>query len=246
VTARPDVVINTAAFHRTDACEEKPEIAFAVNAIAVRNLARACEACGASLVQISTDYVFDGEKGEAYTEDDCPRPINVYGVTKLAGELLTAEICTRHHIVRVASLFGVARGSGKGGNFVETMLAKASRGEVATVVDDVRMSPTYAYDAAVAILRLVEVGAPPGVYHLTNQGSCTWYEFAQEILQQAEIPARVQPTSIAAMALTARRPRNSALYSLRLPSIGLMLLRPWTEALAAYLRRRRLQSHATA
>ncbi len=237
-TVRPDLVINTAAFHKTDACEDDPELAFAVNAVAVRNLAHACEASGAALVQISTDYVFDGQKGEPYTEDDCPRPINTYGVSKLAGERFVQAICSRHYVIRLASIFGVAGASGKGGNFVETMLAKARRGEVLTVVDDVTMSPTYTLDAAVAICRLVDAGAQSGVYHLTNTGACTWYEFAGEILRQSGITAVLNPTSIAAMSPKAPRPRHSALTSRRLRAYGLPPMRLWREALATYLEAR--------
>ncbi len=235
LSARPDVLINTAAFHKTDACEDVPELTFSVNAIAVRNLALAAQACDATLVQLSTDYVFDGAQREPYLEGDRPNPINVYGASKLAGEHLVAAICLRYYVVRVASLFGTAGSSGKGGNFVETILAKAGCGEVLAFVDDVVMSPTYAADAARAIRLLVEAVAPPGTYHVTNAGACSWYAFAAEILHRAGLAADLRPTTLEALAPRARRPRYSALASQRLPAIGLTPLRPWPDALAAYL-----------
>ncbi|HWO89172.1 MAG TPA: dTDP-4-dehydrorhamnose reductase, partial [Gemmatimonadales bacterium] len=233
--ARPDVVINTAAFHKTDACEDDPTLAFAVNAIAVRNLAQVCAAISAVLVHISTDYVFGGDKSAPYTEDDRPNPINVYGASKLAGEHLAAAICPRHYIVRVASLFGAAGASGKGGNFVETMLGKARRGEAIAVVDDVTMSPTYTVDAAVTIRGLVEAAAPFGTYHVTNAGTCSWHGFAAEIFRQAGVAVDLRPTTIQTMASKAPRPRNSALASLRLHGSQPVPLRSWQAALEAYL-----------
>jgi dTDP-4-dehydrorhamnose reductase len=237
-SAHPDIVINTAAFHKTEACEDDPQLAFAVNAIAVRNLAQACEACGVTLVHISTDYVFDGEKGAPYTEEDAPRPLNVYGVSKLAGERFVETICQRYYVVRVASLFGLAGASGKGGNFVETLLAKASRGETLTVVDDITMSPTFSADAAGMIRSIVEHALPFGLYHVTNAGCCTWYTFALEIVRQAGVNAEVRRTVTAAMGSRVRRPRNSALSSTRLLAAGLRVLPAWQDALSRYLRAR--------
>ena len=125
---KPDVVINTAAYHKTDECEENPEKAFLVNSVGARNVALICKEIGAIDVFISTDYVFDGSKKEPYTEEDVPNPINVYGVSKYAGEILTRYICGKYYIIRVASLFGVAGARGKGGSFVETMIKKAKAG----------------------------------------------------------------------------------------------------------------------
>ena len=131
---KPDVVINTAAYHKTDECEENPEKSFLVNSVGARNIALICKEIGAIDVYISTDYVFDGSKGESYTEEDVPDPINVYGVSKYAGEILTRNICDRYYIVRVASLFGIAGASGKGGNFVETMIKKGKSGDELYVI----------------------------------------------------------------------------------------------------------------
>lgn len=244
LSARPDVLVNTAAFHKTDACEDDPALAFAVNALAVRNLARACSACDAAFVHVSTDYVFDGAQRSPYVEEDRPNPINVYGTSKLAGEHFAAAACPRSYIVRIASLFGTAGSSGKGGNTVEMVLAKAGRGEVLTFVDDVVMSPTYAVDAACAIRSLFEAAAPSGTYHLTNAGACSWYAFAGEILRLSGVKADLRATTLAALAPKARRPHYSALASRRLPALGVEPLRPWQEALAAYLTDRAAVVHA--
>lgn len=238
LTASPGVVVNTAAFHNTDACEEDPELAFRVNAIAVRNLAQACRSCGATFVQISTDYVFDGEKGVPYSEDDSPRPLNVYGASKAAGERFAAAISSRHYIIRVASLFGAAGGRGKGGNFVEKMLHKALEEQEVRVVNDVVMSPTYAADAAQGVRQLVEADAPAGIYHLTNAGSCTWYAFAEAIFELSGRTGRLRPWSIRDAAPKAVRPRNSSLRSDGLQRLGIPALPPWRAALQRYLEAR--------
>ncbi len=243
-STRPDVLVNTAAFHQTDACEENPEMAFAINAIAVRNLALASQSLQVTLMHMSTDYVFDGKKREPYIEEDRPNPINVYGVSKLAGEHFVTSICSRYYIVRVASLFGTGGGSGKGENFVERMLGKAKRAEVLTVVDDVIMSPTYAADAAGTIRQLLEVDAPSGVYHVTNAGSCSWYQFTMEILGRARVSGDLRRTTITALRPKASRPLNSALRSSRLSGIGLRSLRSWQDALSAYFESRTLEAPA--
>jgi dTDP-4-dehydrorhamnose reductase len=240
---RPDAVVNTAAFHNTDACEEHPELAFEVNAIAVRQLAHVCQSCGAALVQISTDFVFDGEKRQPYTEEDCPRPLNVYGASKAAGERFVATICRSHYIVRVASLFGGVETAGKR-SFVEMVLHKAERGEPLVVVDDVVMSPTYTADASRAIRGLVEAVAPHGVYHVTNAGACSWYTFALEILRLGGFKVNIRPTTLAAFAAKTPRPPYSALASNTLRAAGLAPLPPWREALQAYLNTRSLKASA--
>ncbi len=230
----PHVVINTAAFHHTDACEDDPERSFSVNAIAVRNIARTCHACGSIIVQVSTDYVFDGRKGEPYEETDSPNPINVYGASKLAGEYLVRSACERHYVVRTASLFGHAEGTTKR-SFVELVLDKARRNEPLAVVDDVVMSPTYTEDAAFAIRRLIEGEAPYGVYHVTNTGSCSWYAFAKAVLRFAKLRANLTPTKIQILAPRAARPAFSALSSRAAVAVGIGALRPWEDALREYM-----------
>lgn len=229
----PDVVINCAAFHRVDECEVRPEEAFGVNALGARNVALTCARLGALAVYISTDYVFDGELERPYVEDDPPRPINVYGASKLAGEYLVAAAAPRHLIVRVSSLFGVAGASGKGGNFVETVIRKARAGEAIRVVDDIVMSPTYTTDAA-ALVRALITGGHTGVVHAANDGACSWYAFARAIFGLLGWEVDLQPQRSADLPQAAPRPTHSALASLRMPSLGVAPA-PWRDALHRYL-----------
>ena len=229
----PDVIINTAAFHKTDLCEDEPLKTFSVNALGAKNVAVISKEIDAACVFISTDYVFDGTKNEPYTEDDVPNPINTYGISKLAGELYT-RWNPKHYVVRVASLFGVAGASGKGGNFVETMIKKAKNNEVIRVVDDMWMSPTYTRDAATAIKKILELELPFGVYHVTNQGFCTWFQFAKEIFNQLDLNPVLEPIKTEELKMKAKRPRFSALKSIKLPKYGIHM-REWKEALYDYL-----------
>jgi len=237
---RPDLVINTAAFHRVDDCEDMPERAFAVNALGPRHLALACAAADAALLHLSTDYVFDGARSEPYLETDEPAPINVYGASKLAGERFV-RLLPRHCVVRTAGLFGVAS-SGKGANFVTTMLrlaraqtgARPGDGAEITVVDDQRFSPTSARDLAATIARLAEAEAR-GLYHVANAGDCSWFEFATAIFQDAGLSPRLNRTTSEAHDARARRPAYSVLGSAALPAMGEGELPHWREALRAYL-----------
>lgn len=229
---RPEAVVNCAAFHRTEECEQRPEEAFGVNAVGALYVARACAEVGSLCVYISTDYVFDGQKGSPYTEQDEPRPVNVYGASKLAGEMLVRQSCPRWLIVRTAGLFGRTGSRAKGGNFVETILTKAAAGEHLRVVDDQRISPTYTLDLARALGDLLREGIT-GLVHLTNGGSCTWYELALKAIELCGLEARVEAIASSHLPGAARRPRNSSLTSVRVPA-----LRPWPEALRAYLRER--------
>jgi dTDP-4-dehydrorhamnose reductase len=227
----PDVVINCAAYVRVDDCEDHAHEAFEVNAVGALNVARACAQYSALCVYISTDYVFNGAKDGPYVESDVTCPINVYGVSKLAGEYLVKLTASRWLIVRMASLFGKTGARGKGGNFVETVIDKAKAGESLHVVNDIMMSPTYALDASNALVLLLRENAT-GVFHLTNSGACTWYEFAQAILDFTGIGAVVVPISSDEFPTPARRPANSALRSI-FSACG---LRPWQDGLLAYLK----------
>jgi dTDP-4-dehydrorhamnose reductase len=233
-TARPDVAVNCAAFVRVDESEDRPDDALRVNSLGALAVARACAEIDALCVYISTDYVFDGENGSPYKESDRPHPINVYGVSKLAGEYLVQQASPRWLVARMASLFGKAGSSGKGGNFVETILTKAKTGEPLRLVDDIRMSPTYTRDAARALERLLAQRAS-GLFHLTNGGNCTWYEFACKALEVVGLRNRIEPIPSSSYPMRAPRPKDSSLESTKL---GLPLkecLRPWQEALKAYL-----------
>jgi len=212
---RPQYVINSAAYVRVDDCEDHATEAFAVNAIGALNIARASAEVDARCVYISTDYVFDGEKKTPYVESDPTCPINVYGASKLAGELLVRQASRQWLIVRLASLFGKTGARGKGGNFIETILAKARRGEILKVVDDIRISPTYTRDAAIIISKLFKIGVD-GIIHVANSGSCTWHEFANLAVELSGLKSEISPISSIFYPRRARRPKNSALVSGRI------------------------------
>ena len=229
----PDVIVNTAAFHKTDQCEDELVRTFSVNAIGARNVTLISKEIGATTVFISTDYVFDGNKKEPYTEDDPTNPINSYGISKLAGELYTKQN-PKHYIARVASLFGRAGASGKGGNFVETMITKAKNNEAINVVNDMWMSPTYTKDAAEIIKRILELELPFGIYHASNQGFCTWFQFSQEIFRMTNLTPTLRSIESVQIKTNAKRPMFSALRSTKLQKYGIAV-RGWKEALRDYL-----------
>ncbi len=231
--SKPDAVINTAAFHKTDDCEDNPEKTFAVNAIGARNVARICNESGAVMIYISTDYVFDGSKNSPYNENDIPNPINTYGISKVAGESYT-KLADKHYIIRVASLFGAAGASGKGGNFVETMIKKARSNEEIKVVDDMVMSPTYTRDAANIIRNMLTKNLPSGIYHVANSGQCSWYEFASAIFETLDMKVNLSAAKTTIVQSKARRPMYSPLVSARLRKHGLEI-ESWEAALRNYL-----------
>lgn len=230
---RPEAVVNCAAYVRVDDCEDRPDVAFRVNALGALNVARMCREVQARCVYLSTDYVFDGENADPYREEDPPNPINVYGASKLAGEFLVRQTCPDALVVRVASLFGGSGARGKGSNFVLAVLERARRGEPLQVVADVRMSPTYARDVARALVDLLRQGAG-GVFHVVNEGSCTWYDLACRVLSLSGYRVSVQPVSQETSLKRARRPANSALSTAKLQAFGIRM-RPWEEALSEYL-----------
>ena len=229
-----DVVINSAAYVRVDDCEDQVKTAFDVNAIGALNVARACRELDALCVYISTDYVFWGDRLEPYTETDIPKPINIYGTSKLTGEYLVQQTAPRSLILRISSVFGKAGASGKGGNFIETIIKKARAGDPIRVVQDMFMSPTYTYDAARLLDELLQAGTT-GIIHGANMGSCSWYEFASLALQLANIQHPIAAIPATEFITKATRPMNSALKSDRLSEITSFQMRSWQEALNAYL-----------
>ena len=229
-----DVAINTAALHKTDEVEARASDAVGINTLGAFNVARAAGNRGARCVYVSTDYVFDGTKRTPYVESDSPNPLNVYGATKAAGEALVGWF-EGSMIVRVSALFGIAGSSGKGGNFVETMIERTRGGEAPRVVDDIVTSPTSTADAAALLLELLGRRASPGIYHIANDGSCSWREFADEIFSLCGLAVRAQPIHSRDYPAAARRPAYSALASERLGALDLRM-RPWREALADYVR----------
>ncbi|MCX7937936.1 MAG: dTDP-4-dehydrorhamnose reductase [Thermoflexales bacterium] len=231
---QPQVVINCAAYHRVDEIERDASQAFAVNALAVHRLALTCREVDAALVHISTDYVFDGAKRAPYVESDPPNPLSAYGASKLAGELLLRNTWHKHYIVRTCGLYGIAGASGKGGNFVNTMLRLAAEGKPIRVVNDQVCTPTFTHDLAQQIATLIETAAY-GTYHITNDGACSWYEFACAIFELAGLKPTVQPISSAEYGAPARRPPYSVLQNAALQALGIDHMRHWREALAAYI-----------
>jgi dTDP-4-dehydrorhamnose reductase len=231
---RPGVIINTAAFVNVEACEVEVEAAYEVNAYAARHLAAEAEKIGAYLVHISTDYVFDGTSRVPYVEDAPAQPLNVYGRSKLEGETYVRTLCRRHLIVRSSGLYGTAGSSGKGGNFVRTMLRLGEeKGEVSVVTDQV-LTPTNTVDLAQALWWLIDREAQ-GVFHVTNGGSCSWFDFASAIFELRGLDVAVHPTDSATLGYKARRPAYSVLDNGKLSEAGYGPMRAWRAALASHL-----------
>jgi len=240
VDVKPELVINSAAFTNVDGCETNKDAAYAVNATGAGNIARACAGLDAedygllgkapaSMIHISTDYVFDGTKGEAYTEKDPVAPLGEYGRSKLAGEeQVLMALPDRCMIVRTAWLFG-----DHGANFVKTMLKLGRERDQLKVVNDQYGSPTYAGHLAIAIRQLVETRLDqPGIYHMTNSGQCTWYDFAAEIFRLAGVDIDLQPTTTAEFGAPAPRPAFSVLANTRAPEI---IMPDWHDGLVECL-----------
>jgi len=234
---KPDIIINTAAYVRVDDCETEQDEAFSVNALGARNVAVVAQELEARLVHISTDYVFGGgarRRATPYTEFDTPIPLNVYGKSKLAGEDFVRHLCRKHFIVRTSGLFGVAGASGKGGNFVETMLKLARGRDGLRVVNDQVFSPTYTPDLAGKIAQLINTEYY-GTFHITNKGYCSWYQFATEILRLAGLKTPLIPLTSDEYPQKAKRPRFSVLDNYHLRLLGMDDMRPWQEALRDYM-----------
>lgn len=238
---RPDVLVNCAADNLVDRAESEPGAAFAVNGLGVRVLARACAAAGVRLVHFGTDYVFglDAARTEPLAETDPPGPVNAYGLSKLVGDLAVRAAHPANLVVRTCGLYGRWGKGGKGGNFVETMLRLAGEGKPIRVVNDQRCTPSSTADVAAATAALIRLGAA-GLFHVTNAGSCTWFEFAAEVFRLAGLKPSLTPITSSEYAAAARRPAFSVLSNAKLASAGVAPPRPWRDALAAYLAERAL------
>ena len=235
-SAEPEWVLNTAAFHRVDDCEEDPTSTFAVNATGALNVARATADIGSGVAFYSTDYVFGGEgreRSHPYEEGDNVHPLSVYGTSKVAGEHLVVQSNERHLVVRSAGLYGMAT-SRKGWTFPELMIKKARTEGAVRVVTDQVLSPTFTLDLARKTKELIEHGAT-GLFHLTNAGECSWFEFAEVALEIAEVEAKIEPIDTGQLQQRARRPAYSAMTTTRLKAEGLSPMRAWKEALSDYL-----------
>ena len=236
---RPDVVINTAAFHNVPLCETDPLSAFRVNCVAVRDLAVACHRVKALLVTFSTDYVFDGKKKVFYQEDDKPAPLQIYGITRVAGEYAALSVAHDHSIViRTCGLYGSSGAQSKGGNFVDKRVQDAETQVFLEMGSDQVVSPTYTHDLGKAVLQLIEhPQRKPGIYHLVNEGQCSWYELTKAIYEIMGLPVHVKPLDRGGKSGDMRRPLYSALANTKARALGIMLP-PWRDALGRYLRQK--------
>jgi dTDP-4-dehydrorhamnose reductase len=237
-SADPDWVINAAALTNVDWCESNDIKAFQVNALGARHVAEAVSPERSRVIQISTDYVFDGRKTAPYVENDAPRPLNVYGITKLAGEHYVQTAQPKHYIVRTSGLYGTHPSWGKRANFADTILALADRREEIRVVRDEILTPTFTEDLAVQIRTLIEAEPQPGIYHATNDGQCSWYEFAESVLELSGAAGRIEETTAAEWKSPARRPAYSVLENAALRRVGIDAMPHWRDALGRYLSKR--------
>lgn len=233
----PDIVINTSAYHKVDEVEENPQKAFMVNSVAQMKLAELSQEKDWVLVFLSSDYVFgrDENRKTPYKETEEAGPVNVYGVSKLAGENFTRTLCKKHFVVRVCGLFGAAGSSGKGGNFVELMIRLGKeKGEV-SVVNDQILTPTYTKNIAENLNELLKTDSY-GLYHMTSEGQCSWHEFAKEIFAQTKMNVKCKAVDSNFFKTRAKRPQFSALEKYNLNKIKLNRMRDWKENLNLYLK----------
>lgn len=228
--AAPDVVVHCAAYTAVDAAEDNEALCRRVNADGTRNIAEVCKKLDCKMVYISTDYVFDGQGTRPWEPDDERHPLNVYGQTKYEGELAVQENLSKYFIVRIAWVFGK-----NGKNFVRTMLKLAETHDKLTVVNDQFGSPTYTYDLARLLVDMIQTDKY-GIYHATNEGICTWYEFACEIFRQAGVKIEVTPVPASEYPAKAKRPENSRLDKSKLTENGFERLPSWQDALGRYLK----------
>ena len=234
----PRTVINCAAYNLVDKAEADPAPAFVVNTFAARNVAAVCRDINARLVHFSTDYVFGfgAGRGRPYTEDDLPGPVSNYGLSKLAGEHAVRAVLSEALIIRTCGLYGRHGVGGKGGNFVETMKRFGRERGAVNVVNDQYCTPTATADLATATINLLHTPAS-GIFHVTNAGECTWYEFASAIFRLEGMAVQVTPITSAAFNAPARRPAYSVLSTRRYAEITTQQMPPWEEALERYLKR---------
>lgn len=230
----PAVVINAAAYNQVDVAEKEPQAALNVNALAVRNLAIACRQCDARLVHFSTDYVFDGMAGRAYTEEDAPHPLGAYAVSKFGGELYACAYLSDPLIIRTSGVFGPAGRQTNRGNFIELMLRRAAGPNAIRVVEDHVASPTYSPALASRTADLVDRGAS-GVFHAGGGTPISWFDFASKIFSIAGVHPQLRPTNEREYRTAARRPKYSALSNAKMERFGITPMPPLEDAIRSYL-----------
>jgi dTDP-4-dehydrorhamnose reductase len=232
---KPDLIVNTAAMHHVERCDRDPKRALEINTSGPHNLAMVSQQLGASLMQISTDYVFDGAKGTPYEESDAPQPLNTYGITKLAGEHFVRSTVERHFILRTSALYGRHPCRGKGGlNFVDLMLKLGKERGKVRVVDSEEVTPTSTTELARQMV-LISRSGNFGLFHATAEGSCTWYDFAREIFSIAGLSVQLEIADPREFPAKVPRPAYSVLENAELKARGLNCFRPWQEGLLQYL-----------
>ena len=232
---QPNLVVNTAAMHHVEKCEQEPQKAFAVNGIGTRNLALAAREIGAALMHVSTDYVFDGAKGKPYEESDTPNPLNVYGNTKLSGEYFVRSTIEKHFVLRTSAIYGKRPCRAKGGlNFIELMLKLARERDELRVVDSEIVTPTSTAELGRQMVALSR-SEFYGLYHATAEGSCSWYEFAREIFSLTGTKVNLKVAGPNEFPAKVPRPRYSVLENRGLKSRNLNIFRAWQESVQEYL-----------
>jgi dTDP-4-dehydrorhamnose reductase len=231
----PDLIINCAAYNKLEEAEVSPLLALQVNTAGPHNLACVAALHDIPVMHISTDYVFDGAKGSGYEEGDAVSPINVYGVSKEAGEKLVRIANDKHWIVRTSALFGINAGNGKGYNFVTRMISLGKEKGSVRVVGDQNTAPTYTHDLALGLKQMVLKKIPYGTYHLVNEGSATWYEFAEAIFNESHMDVAMTRITTAESGTKLKRPTYSVLLNRKLKAAGIVLPE-WRDGLKRYLK----------
>jgi len=233
-TLKPEMILNTASYNLVPQAEQEPGKAFQINATGPLNLVQVCNDLGIRLVHYSTDYVFDGKKQQPYIETDCPNPLNVYGSSKLAGEHFVLNYSEKSYVIRVSGIYGKMPSRGKGGNFVTTMIKLAQEKPEVRVVDDEILTPTPTYDIARNTAALIKTDAF-GLYHMSCEGQCSWYEFAKVIWETLQIKTPLQSASVKDFPLVVKRPFYSVLENKNLNKIDMNQMPNWREALIGFL-----------
>jgi dTDP-4-dehydrorhamnose reductase len=242
-SAKPDIVLNTAAYHIVPEAEKFPDKAFHINGTGTLNLAKVCQDLGTRLVHYSTDYVFDGKKQKPYTEDDCPNPLNVYANTKLSGEYFALHYSDKSYVVRVSGIYGRVPCRAKGGNFITTMIKLAKEKPEVRVVNDEILTPTPTYHIAKNTATLIKTDAF-GLYHMSCEGEVSWYEFAKVIWKVLALKTPLYPASVNDLPSIVKRPIYSVLENRNLNKMGINKMLDWKNALVEFLEKS-FQTHNT-
>jgi dTDP-4-dehydrorhamnose reductase len=234
-STKPNIVLNTAAYHIVPEAEKFPDKAYHINGTGVLNLARVCQDLDIRLVHYSTDYVFDGKKQKPYTEDDCPNPLSVYATTKLSGEYFALNYSDKSYVVRVSGIYGKVPCRAKGGNFITTMIKLAKEKPEVRVVNDEILTPTPTHEIAKNTAALIKTDAF-GLYHMSCEGEVSWYEFARVIWESLQLETPLYPASVNDFPLVVKRPFYSVLENKNLNKLGINYMPDWKEALKKFLR----------